>query len=355
MKKTCFLLVTLDNGGTETYLLRFIKHFSNALESTVISTKAMKGNLYADYLNAGTTYVPLKCGYYNIIDWIRIYRFFRRNRFDAVCDMRAELSGIIMLIAWLAGVKKRLSFFRHTSFLFPNTGLKVLYAHISIKLVNIFATNILSNSQTALESFFPNRKTSDNRFEVVQNGVDKCLFENLDTKENLQTYFGLPTDKYIIGHTGRVTEAKNHPMILDVAKRIGKLDLNIVFVLAGRDTEKLPKLSNVIALSNCTEIPKLLKCFDLYYFPSISEGQPNALIEAMISDLPFVASDIDPIKECIPAEMLRQLCPPTNIEKNIQLLLQSYNSNNNIKFTCKHWAIDKYDVDVNYNIFYDKL
>ena len=48
------------------------------------------------------------------------------------------------------------------------------------------------------------------------------------------------------------------------------------------------------------DIPRVLKSLDCFIFPSLTEGQPNALIEAMISGVPFIASDIPPIKECVP-------------------------------------------------------
>ena len=41
-----------------------------------------------------------------------------------------------------------------------------------------------------------------------------------------------------------------------------------------------------------SDVLRILPLFDLYYFPSLTEGQPNALIEAMATGLPFVASDI---------------------------------------------------------------
>ena len=37
------------------------------------------------------------------------------------------------------------------------------------------------------------------------------------------------------------------------------------------------------------DVNKILPIFDVFFFPSITEGQPNSLIEAMISDVPFGA------------------------------------------------------------------
>ena len=49
---------------------------------------------------------------------------------------------------------------------------------------------------------------------------------------------------------------------------------------------------------------------DVFIFPSYNEGQPNALIEATITGLPIVASNIPSIKETVSEEMNQVLFPP---------------------------------------------
>lgn len=75
------------------------------------------------------------------------------------------------------------------------------------KLVSVFATKILSNSVAALDFFFPKRDRTSDRFDVIYNGMDMKKLSKLE-KKRLRQEFGLPSDAFVVGHTGRCNEAK---------------------------------------------------------------------------------------------------------------------------------------------------
>ncbi len=58
---------------------------------------------------------------------------------------------------------------------------------------------------------------------------------------------------------------------------------------------------------------------DAFFFPSLNEGQPNALLEAILAGVPFVASDIPPHRESLPEWLHDRLVPandfPLAVEK----------------------------------------
>jgi len=47
------------------------------------------------------------------------------------------------------------------------------------------------------------------------------------------------------------------------------------------------------------KIPVFLKSLDIFCFPSLWEGLPSALIEAMAAGLPVIATDIPPHREVL--------------------------------------------------------
>ena len=351
--KLCFVLSSLMAGGIETYLLRFLRLYNHYFSVAVIVKKDEKGDLYDEYVKIGVKIISMKIGYFNANAWLRLYKFFKYERFNTICDMGANFAGIPLTIARAAGIKKRVAFYRQSSHHFTLTRLNVIYANFVNWLVYKNATAILANSHHALNFYFG--KQIDNRCKVIKNGVNKELFEINESKDVLRKYFGLPADKIIIGHTGRVTPAKNHQTIIEVARRVCANNKNAVFVLAGNGTQDLPEQNGLITLGYCSEIPNLLKTFDIFYFPSVTEGQPNSLIEAMISGLPFVASGIAPIKECVPENNFSQLVPATDIEAGVQKIEDIINSIDKNKFCCKKWAIEEYDADRNFNRFYNEL
>jgi glycosyltransferase involved in cell wall biosynthesis len=74
------------------------------------------------------------------------------------------------------------------------------------------------------------------------------------------------------------------------------------------------------------DVPVLLSLFDLFVLPSYREGMPRALLEAMASGIPVVASDIRGCREEVEEGLTGLLVPPRDHERlaeAISLLLDS--------------------------------
>jgi glycosyltransferase involved in cell wall biosynthesis len=92
------------------------------------------------------------------------------------------------------------------------------------------------------------------------------------------------------------------------------------------------------------------RALDLFYFPSITEGQPNALIEAILSGVPFIASNIQPIKEIIPEKFQDYLLEADDIENTIEKINKIQTMPEDL-LTCeiKNWASNQFNPIVNFN------
>jgi glycosyltransferase involved in cell wall biosynthesis len=62
---------------------------------------------------------------------------------------------------------------------------------------------------------------------------------------------------------------------------------------------ELQVLDRVAFLGSRRDIPEILACFDAYCLPSLFEGMPISLLEAMASGLPLVGSDVVGIRELV--------------------------------------------------------
>ena len=302
-------------------------------------------------------------GYFNPLNWIKYLRFFKLNRFDVVCDFNANFAGIPLLLARLAGVKRRFVFYRQGRDHFTQSFIKGVYNKLLNRLVYKYATQILSNSKASLAFFFFYRQSTDNRFKVIYNGVDKnWLVDDID-KEKLRAELGIPNDAFIIGHSGRLDKAKNHSTILAVAAEIIAVNKNIYFLICGKGTEELKdqvvkmKIQDkVILLGYRNDVNHLLKIMDAFYFPSVTEGQPNALIEAILAGLPFVASNIDAISEIIPDELKSNLVHPMDIESAKDKLIKIINFKKEPGTTNTYpWAHELFDGNNRFEEFLSAL
>jgi glycosyltransferase involved in cell wall biosynthesis len=103
-------------------------------------------------------------------------------------------------------------------------------------------------------------------------------------------------------------------------------------------------------------VPIVLKSFDLFYFPSITEGQPNALIEAMISGLPILASNIFPIIEALPESAHSLMFDPLNVDDVTTTILHLSKKNDDLKkYIFKDWARLEFDHIKNFALFENQI
>ncbi len=361
MKKVCFILTSLDSGGTERYLLRFLNYSHSSIKATVICKSANLGSLEKDFRDTNAVIIPFKLDYFNILLWFKWYRLFKVNKFDTIVDLTGNFGGIPMMIAYRAKVEKRVVFYRYSSNQFVETRFRLVYNNFVKSLVNRYATSILSNSKTALDFFFPNKRKEDKRFKVIPNGVNPEHFSIQIAKEAIRQSFGINKDTFLVGHIGRFDSSKNHPTIFKVAKELVRKDKSIAFLFCGMGTDgevfknevkKYGLEKNVYPLGERTDIPTIFKILDVFYFPSVTEGQPNALIEAMISELPIVTSNIDPIKEIIPAEKHSLLLDAMNVEAAVKTIEKIKNSEEVKKeYQLKDWAIKNFNFETNFKKF----
>lgn len=362
MKKVVFLVTGLNSGGLENYLLRFITFYKGDLQATVICKGGYFGDLKKDFDDIGAKIIPLKIGYFNPVKFYQLYKVLKRGDFDSVCDFSGNFATVPLYLANLAGIKKRIAFHRGSNNRFKETPVKLIYNKVMNRQLPSVATAVLANSKTAMDFFHNGIWGDDSKFEVIYNGLDASEF--LNSRENLREELQIPIDAFVVGHVGRYNEAKNHKTIIEVARTLCEKHAEIYFVLCGKTVDDhfneivhLENLSNQIKLLGFRrDIIKVLNTLDCFYFPSVAEGQPNALIEAMLVGIPFVASNIQPIKETVPFEFHDQLIPPLDIEKagnRIMNIKQRKDKNNHKELS--DWARDYFEPKRWFTKFFEKL
>lgn len=354
--KTCFIIPSVSSGGIEMYLLRYLNFIDDTSQITVLVRSNNKGEFYNDYKKTGVQLKFLPLGYLHVSKIWQHYNYYKDQNFEVICDFNSNFAGIPMVLAKRLKTPKRIAFYRQGSNHFEPDFMKNRINTYMNRLVYKNATHILSNSQAALDFFFPYRNVSDSRLKVIYNGVKIEDYTLNESKEEIRADLGLPKDAFVIGHVGRLDKAKNHETILKVFQELQKEDLNSFLVLCGRDTEKLKPRLVELGINDKTsilgyrkDIPRVLKSFDCFFFPSLTEGQPNALIEAMVSGIPIVASDIPSIKECVPPEFWKQLRPPLDIKGLTMDLINVHQERT--KDNALSEIRNKFDNETNFEIF----
>ncbi|MCH7412058.1 glycosyltransferase [Belliella sp. R4-6] len=354
----------MNPGGIETYLLRFLKFIKDdrSIEPYVLIRSLDQGKLFEQYKVLGIPLFFHPLGYFNLKNIFWFYDFVKRKKFDSVCDFNANFAGIPMWLAKQAGINNRIAFYRQGKDHFKVTFLRKLYNSLVKNLVFTSSTQILSNSKASLNFFFPGWQKSE-RFKVIYNGMNVDDFHFHEKNLSIRAELGIPLEAFVICHSGRLDPAKNHKTMLKVAKQLIERDKSIFFIFCGLSTEKLQDevdsmgiMGNVKLLSFRNDVSEILRTSNLFYFPSLTEGQPNSLIEAMLCGLPFVASNIPPIVEIMPESLMSYLIDPLDVEKSVRLIFEvQEKKDHGLTGITQNWARGYFSQDLRFKEFYNCL
>ncbi|MDP2340153.1 MAG: glycosyltransferase [Deltaproteobacteria bacterium] len=114
-------------------------------------------------------------------------------------------------------------------------------------------------------------------------------------------------DVFVVVTVGRLLARKGHRELLEAFARVRREVPSALLVVGdGMERERLEALRDELVLGDDVrflgtrhDVATLLRAADLFAFPSHYEGFPGALIEAMASGLPCVATDIEVHREAI--------------------------------------------------------
>lgn len=145
------------------------------------------------------------------------------------------------------------------------------------------------------------RKMKAKQIEYVPGvGIDVEKFKNtVIDKVTKRREIGLPVESFLLISVGELNENKNQKIVIKAMAQLN--NPNIHYMIAGKGPMKDPLLNFAAQLGVSDQlhllgfredVAELYKAADVNIFPSIREGLPVALMEAMASGLPCVASNI---------------------------------------------------------------
>jgi len=147
--------------------------------------------------------------------------------------------------------------------------------------------------------------------EVVPNGVDLGRFGDTVSREVARALHGLSPQACILGTVGRLVPVKNQALLLHVIARLRTRvpDAQLVVVGDGPERSALEALARrldvadrVRFLGESRNIETVLPAFDVFCLPSLAEGLPLTLLEAMAARVPIVAAAVGGIPEAVRPE-----------------------------------------------------
>lgn len=237
--------------------------------------------------------------------FLDLIKCFKRLRPDIVHTHSSKTGILGRIAAWIAGVPNVIHTVHGFAFPFAKSRFVRYFYFIAEFIGGILSDKVVVLNATDYDYAIKNLKIPKNKVHLIPNGVNIDAFGvKQDVREAYRKGIlgNANQDAICIGMVGRLWAQKNPLCLVEAAKKVFEAtNLPVKFFFAGdgelkEEVEakiKEYKLSEKVqVLGWRSDIPVLLSSMDVFVLPSLWEGMPLAILEAMASSLPVVVSDI---------------------------------------------------------------
>lgn len=310
------LITSFEIGGTERQAVELLNRLDGERYDVRLAVIRNEGPFYREIASRfpAVPEFPLT-SFYNanaIKQLLRLRSFMRRERID-ILHAHDFYSGLLGgAAARLAGVRV-IACQRHLK-------LSDRPAHkTGARIIHKLAHRILVNSDAIREGIVSGDRAGAGKIVVVRNGISRANVSRAEARQQLVSELGTGRDAALIGMAARLQPVKGHRFFIEAAASVLREQPNAHFVLVGdgplrREIQDqvgvLGIAERVHMLGDRTDAGQLIPAFDLLVLPSLHEGLPNAVMEAMSAGVPVVATAVGGTKELIIDGETGYLVPP---------------------------------------------
>jgi len=335
--KIVYLITGLDVGGAEMLLWQFLRNLDKKEFDLVVLSFIPTGNIgsliekegirveslgiekYLNEKNGKNIFsIFLRVLYVFFVETPRLYFFIKTEKPDILHSHLFHANLLGRLVGHLAGVPVVVSTIHNVDFGGRLRELALSY------------TNFLSDATIAISKNVSNKMIEkkvvpkDNLF-VIQNGIDTDLsnIEYHKTRIKIREELNINNKKKVLISVGRLVKQKGYPILIDALKKLSleRDDFVSIILGGGEDRESLEKMvievgleKKVLFLGNKQNVREYLVASDIFVMPSLFEGLPLSLLEAMSCGLPVVATSVGGVPEVITDSSLGLLVEENNPE-----------------------------------------
>ena len=340
-------------GGGESHLLSLIENLDTSrFEPTVLS---FTDGPMIDKLNSMGVPNTVICTTrpFDITKWKQIKAFIKENEFDLIHTHGTRAASNLI---WAARSLKiplvytihGWSFHQDQNWFIRKMrilGEKYLTAKTHLN-ISVSKSNQLSGKQhiKSLESI------------VISNGIDSKRFNPDKKHTDIRRELSIPNDSILILFIARFTSHKQPLRLIQsfLDARKSNKDLHLLMVGDGDQKEEAILLIKKHKLEKCItllpfrhDVPEVLAAADIFVLPSLWEGLPIGLLEAMSMRKAVIATDVDGTSEIVKNRYNGILIDTNDLQKSLTGALLELSSDASMRKELGSKAFDtvheKYD------------
>lgn len=321
-------------GGIQQQILSILKEYDRKVFNPIFCCLGTRKKIAGEIEKLGIDFVSLNRERYHKLSpgiFFALYKLIKQKNIHILRTHKYRSNFYGRPAGWLAGVPVIISsehnIYRDKEFRLSRRVINGMLSRITDKMIAV--SDAIGKDMVKYDGIDPSRVM------VIRNGVDTEKFNGMEETDMIRKEFSLGQEDIILGFTGRLVINKGLKYLIDAAALLKKEVDNFKILIIGKGSlldelkamaKKNNVLDKVIFTGERRDIPALLSCLDIYVMSSIKEGLPNALLEAMASGRPIVATKVGGIPEVIQHGISGQLVPPGDagsLAKAIKLLISN--------------------------------
>jgi len=215
-----------------------------------------------------------------------------------------------------------------TGLLANNTPEEVAQSISKMKSDTALRNRVASAALQKIKQF--DLSSVEDEMSKIYGGVRNLVLQGVYKGQRIRKELGIPLNAKVILSVGEVNKNKNHKVGIEALAKLR--DKNTYYVICGRGplmeahkelAQSLGVGDRVILTGYRTDVADFYKMADVFLFPSFREGLPVAVMEAMASGLPVVATRIRGSSDLVQQGDLFEPTDVDGIAKAIETLQQS--------------------------------
>jgi glycosyltransferase involved in cell wall biosynthesis len=179
------------------------------------------------------------------------------------------------------------------------------FQKIADQLLERYTTIAIAVSRSTAEFVIKARRVNPEKVKVVYLGAPVDEFGRIRTAQEIaeiRRQLGIAPDEVAVGTVTRLHDSKGNSYLVDAARLVLDRRPRARFFIVGEGPlrEPLEAQARVLGLGDrfvfvgfARDVAAILSAFDLSVFPSLWEGTPLTVFEALAAGKPIVATDAD--------------------------------------------------------------